>query len=477
MQAIRLFIKDDSDIKSASSPTASEDIHLAVHPDPVSGKDIVLWDDITAAFDDVIQIRSGTFVQSFLKGADFKILDPLRIAAVPGVILDVVVRNKAELSLESLKKSLPGSEADENKPPTSDISITVSGRSPAYGIENVAMAAAMNNDNPTLKLLSRGQETEKDNKSPPTPGNNTPPTLQDAAPKTQAPGSPQETAANAAKNIARTMMNATLGDNKALNALGDMYRDGRGVCQDYRAAMDRYTKAAGQENADAQCNIGQLYHNGHGVNLDYTLAVHWYQKAINQGHTRAKYNLGTIYQGYYRDYAKAAACFLEAANEGFAPAQCSLGSLHQRGSGVPQDYSLAMEWYRKASEQEHTEAQYNIGHLYHQGYSVAQDHFQAMDWYLKAAEKGHAVAQASAGVMYQHGQGVPQDDSLALDWFQRAATQGNANAQLYLGLTYEYGLGVIQDKKAKEWYKKAADRGVDDAKGRLKVLEQQGNSV
>lgn len=72
MQAIRLVTKADNDNEDPSSTTESEVIHLAVHPDPASGKDVILWDDITTAFDDVLQVRSGTLIQSFLKGADFK---------------------------------------------------------------------------------------------------------------------------------------------------------------------------------------------------------------------------------------------------------------------------------------------------------------------------------------------------------------------------------------------------------------------
>lgn len=75
------------------------------------------------------------------------------------------------------------------------------------------------------------------------------------------------------------MMNARLGDNKSLIALGDMYRDGRGVRQDYKAAMNRYKKAADVGYAEAQCNIGQLHYNGQGVACDHYEAFKWYTLA------------------------------------------------------------------------------------------------------------------------------------------------------------------------------------------------------
>ncbi|KAG0283751.1 hypothetical protein BGZ96_011875 [Linnemannia gamsii] len=95
-----------------SGALASNIIHIACHPDPSSGKDIILWDDIKAASDDVMHVRSGTFVLPFLKGTDFKNLDPLRIASVPGVTLDVVVRGQLETAKELSVELLQGALSD-----------------------------------------------------------------------------------------------------------------------------------------------------------------------------------------------------------------------------------------------------------------------------------------------------------------------------------------------------------------------------
>jgi hypothetical protein len=40
--------------------------------DEVSGKNIILWDDILAAFKDVVHVRLGEKIFPFLKGRDFK---------------------------------------------------------------------------------------------------------------------------------------------------------------------------------------------------------------------------------------------------------------------------------------------------------------------------------------------------------------------------------------------------------------------
>lgn len=151
-------------------------------------------------------------------------------------------------------------------------------------------------------------------------------------------------------------MNARLGDNKSLIALGNMYRDGRGVRQDYKAADVGY--------AEAQCNIGQLHYNGQGVACDHYEAFRWYTLAANQGYARGIHLLGILYSWGRglpypgnQNFGRAAEYYLEATNQGYAPAQCDLGWLHQRGLGVNQNYSLAIEWYLKGSDQGHADNQ------------------------------------------------------------------------------------------------------------------------
>ena len=44
--------------------------------------------------------------------------------------------------------------------------------------------------------------------------------------------------------------------------LGCMYRDGRGVDNDDKRAVELYTLAAEQNGAGAQFNLGAMYYNG-----------------------------------------------------------------------------------------------------------------------------------------------------------------------------------------------------------------------
>ncbi|KAF9301949.1 hypothetical protein BGZ91_009449, partial [Linnemannia elongata] len=71
--------------------TPDEIYHVDTQLDPDTQKEVVLWDDILQAFKNVVQVRNKTRVVPFLKGRDLRILEPRRIAAMPYIVLDVVV--------------------------------------------------------------------------------------------------------------------------------------------------------------------------------------------------------------------------------------------------------------------------------------------------------------------------------------------------------------------------------------------------
>jgi hypothetical protein len=83
------------------------------------------------------------------------------------------------------------------------------------------------------------------------------------------------------------------GNTSAMNKLGDLYYDGRGVAQDYGKAREWYQKAVDAGNTDAMYNLGVLYEYGRGVAQDYGKAREWYQKAADAGNTDAKQALAS----------------------------------------------------------------------------------------------------------------------------------------------------------------------------------------
>jgi TPR repeat protein len=88
---------------------------------------------------------------------------------------------------------------------------------------------------------------------------------------------------------------AALGHAYAQSALGDMYRKGKLVPQNYAEAVKWYRLAAEQGDAHAQFNLGASYTAGRGVPQDDAEAVRWYRLAAEQGDSLAQFNLGAMY--------------------------------------------------------------------------------------------------------------------------------------------------------------------------------------
>ncbi|KAG0369332.1 hypothetical protein BGX24_002469 [Mortierella sp. AD032] len=446
LQAVRRV--DPSRPLSLQRDAPADIIYLVCHSDPSSGKDIILWDDVLAAFkeDVVVHIRNEAVVIPFLKGLNFENLYPLRIAAIPGITLDVVVKggqlSEKEQPLECLHNVLPGTpqESSASKISNSD-NVPTARRNPAGGLVEEAMDAYRNNDNPAFVPRLRGPQAILDNPLPP-PASDTPPPSQKSIPGPQTVA-PEKSIPGPNKVFDEKMEKAESGDKDAQFEIGGMYYYAQGVPQDYSTAMDWYLKAARQGHAGAQNEIGCMNQYGQGTPQDYTAAMYWHLKSANQGHASAQNNVGWLYRS---------------------------------GHGVPQDYSVAMDWYLKAARQGHAVAQSNIGILYEDGLGVPQDYSSAKDWYLEAARQGNAVAQSNIGMLYQGGLGIPQNYLQAKSWYQRAADQGNAAAQYLVAQMYEQGLGVSKDReKSIEWYRKAVAGGDEDAKVSLDRLEKQSS--
>ncbi|KAF9309972.1 hypothetical protein BGZ91_007229, partial [Linnemannia elongata] len=447
VQAMRSVNKGVSP-NSIPPATLDEIYHVETLKDPDTQKEFIFWDDIVQAFDNAVQVRHKTRVVPFLRGTDHRILEPRRIAALPDVVLDVVVdtpvtdnigvaspqvqqlalqpsplqngdeatsqddfsaSSAASTPITTTAASTPNATSSSSPPSTTTCTVQ---RNPVYGLVETAMENYTHIDRPLAFQSARGPHTVLDDRTPAImnlpalshPHSNN--EAQQRAPQISNTIVPME------RDVVRMSIIASHGDRDAQVALGDMYSDGEGVAQDYQEAMDWYLMAAKQGHIYSQYNVGLYYNYGRGVPQDYAQAMKWFLKAANQGNGYAQYSIGLLY--HY-------------------------------GLGVPQDYVQAMEWYLKAANQGHMDSQYIVGLLYSTGEGVPQDYAQAMGWYLKAANQGHAVSQYNVGCFYRHGQGVPRDYAQAMEWYLKAADQGHSGAQCGIGILYDNGLGVPQN--------------------------------
>jgi TPR repeat protein/membrane associated rhomboid family serine protease len=211
-------------------------------------------------------------------------------------------------------------------------------------------------------------------------------------------------------------------------------------------------EAARQGNAVAQYNLGVRYRDGVGLPQDYKEAVDWFRKAAEQGFALAQSNLGNLYasgRGVPGDAQEAVRWLRKGAEQGLAAAQFNLGLMYLDGHGVPQDDQQAVAWFSKAAEQGFASAENSLGVLYEQGRGVAHDDQRAVEWYRKAAEQNNANAQNTLGGMYANGRGVPRDRVLAYMLFSLAALNANERAA-HNKVSIEQGLSQseIQEGRA-----------------------------
>ena len=66
-----------------------------------------------------------------------------------------------------------------------------------------------------------------------------------------------------------------------------MYHNGKGVTQDFKAAVKWYRLAAVQGYTDAQVNLGAMYYEGEGVAEDFIRGYMWFSIAAAKGNPNA----------------------------------------------------------------------------------------------------------------------------------------------------------------------------------------------
>jgi len=98
------------------------------------------------------------------------------------------------------------------------------------------------------------------------------------------------------------------------------------------------------------------------------------------------------------------------------------------------------------------------------------DNDKALQTFVPLAETSdHAYAQYFLGRMYAEGRGVEANHEEAAKWFRKAAEKGVQDAQFRLGGCYERGQGVPKDMEyAYGWYSVSAHIGNPKAAAAMK---------
>lgn len=84
------------------------------------------------------------------------------------------------------------------------------------------------------------------------------------------------------EKLKEIMQKAEKGNWYEQKELGDCYAMGDGVEQDYKKAVEWYTKSAKNGNIVAQLKLYDMYHDGIGVEKDAEKAFEWLKIAAEQ---------------------------------------------------------------------------------------------------------------------------------------------------------------------------------------------------
>lgn len=189
---------------------------------------------------------------------------------------------------------------------------------------------------------------------------------------------------------------------EALFGMGNLYKDGICVAQDYGAAMKYYLKASDKWHSGAMNGVGLLYDYGYGVPKNEIEAMKWFRKAADLKNKSAINNVGINYKngtgGVEQNYDQALLWFQKSADLNFAPAMYRIGDMVSKGhnnygwnntrlssylGGLDPSAKEAVRWYKNAvSFGGYYQAEAALGDAYMNGKGVVANKVDGYAWYL-----------------------------------------------------------------------------------------------
>ncbi len=185
-------------------------------------------------------------------------------------------------------------------------------------------------------------------------------------------------------------------------------------------AVDPLTRSASIGNSRAMNALGNIAAKGLAGAVDADKAISWYSRAAKAGYTPALFNLGRLYQTgdiVPQDFVRAASYYQAGATAGNKASKNELAYFYYKGLGLQQNYAAAFALYTELAGQGDINAQYFLGLCYRNGYGTAPDQALAKQWLMAAASKkdGQAIHELTA-------EPVPENASVISDALQNKLT-------------------------------------------------------
>ena len=142
-------------------------------------------------------------------------------------------------------------------------------------------------------------------------------------------------------------------------------------------------------------------------------------------------------------------------------------------------YQDAYDSYLEAFKNGSLLGMLKVGFMLINGYGTPKDLEKGFNYIKEAAKRGLKEAFIILADCYHNGQGVKTDFVKALYWYKKAADAGLAEGYFQLGVAFSRGFGVprLDYKKAKKFFRIAADMGHPYALEALNELIEKENEV
>ncbi len=318
---------------------------------------------------------------------------------------------------------------------------------------------------------------------------------------------------DASIDLARLVQAATRDRNPAAQVLlGKCYLDGKIMPQNKELAADLFyyatvqgeakglkelEKMADKGDPKAQFYLGACYTAGRGMDQDLELGIKWWSKAAKNNQVQAQYLLADYYYRLKDEHKKnmkqAVKWFKRAANNDHDEAQHQLATLYFNGEGVSRNHRDAVHWWFKAADRQHAAAQYHLGVCFAEGHgNLVKSLPDAIKWWRQAAHNGDVEALYEIGRRYVEGDGIAKDlvagaaflgDAArkqhlqAFEALRELASENQADAQYIIGLFHQQGIMTVNNEtEAVQWLARSAAQGYAKAFERLRVMNHHADA-
>lgn len=210
--------------------------------------------------------------------------------------------------------------------------------------------------------------------------------------------------------------------------LARMSYKGRGVPQDFKAALERHTIACSLGYAFSYEHLSNMYKYGEGTEKDLKKAVSLLEIGAVLGNPKAYY----ILSGHYAD-----------------------------GDGVEQDCDKAFQYIKEAIKTAHPNALYEYARMHERGMGTPKNLREAARVYEIALGLGSIDALQALASLYLDNPEI-YDPRKAIAFLKRSASNNNVHSIVRLAKIYHKGIeGIIERSLfyALEYYDKAASLG------------------